>query len=353
MKPGKGSYRIAIVGASSLFGKELATVLKERHFPVSRLIRFPGDEDELELPILDLQDNAEGALGDEGVTASDLDFAFLAARPRELPSFLRGLLAGGKPGRAPRCVVIDLAEGLSASPAKAVLSIAFLDPQTAAKGRARAATRIVSAHPATIVISTLLLRLGARIPLNRAVVQVFSPASQLGSRAIEELQKQTVNLLSFQDIPRVVFGTQLAFNVVPRLGRDCRSSLAELEGQVRWQLAQYLGKRVPLPALHIVQTPVFYALAISLYVETSRPAPAKEVARPCQRSRRSAVGRAHPPVASHRSRSHPGGGCRIERYSGGRGFSRRVASRGCLDLGGGGQHPPGGRQRSGDCGKSE
>ena len=92
----------------------------------------------------------------------------------------------------------------------------------------------------------------------------------MGSRAIEELQKQTVNLLSFQEIPRAVFGAQLAFNVLPRLGRGGRGSLAILEAQLRRQLTEYLKKRAPVPALHMIQTPVFYALACSLYVETAQ-----------------------------------------------------------------------------------
>ncbi len=278
MKSGQGSYRVAIVGASSLLGKELAAVLEERNFPLSRLVRVAGDEEEPELPILDLQGTTESALAEEDLSASDLDFAFLAARPRKLPPFLRDLMADGKPGRAPACTVIDLAEGLSTPPAKAVLSIPFLDPSTAAKDRVHAATRIVSAHPATIVISTLLLRLAARFPAEHAVAQVFSPVSEMGSRAIEELQKQTVNLLSFQKIPRAVFGAQQAFNVLPRLGRGGRGPLAGLEAQVRWQLAEYLGKRVPSPALHIVQAPVFYALAVSLYVETHKPVAAGDLA---------------------------------------------------------------------------
>jgi aspartate-semialdehyde dehydrogenase len=121
------------------------------------------------------------------------------------------------------------------------------------------------------------LRLGARFPIASAVAQVFSPASEMGSRAIEELQKQTVNLLSFQKIPQAVFGTQLAFNVLPRLGRGGRSSLTGLEGWVRRQLSEVLKKRAPLPALHIVQTPVFYSLACSLYVETAQPVPPADV----------------------------------------------------------------------------
>ncbi|MBI1941397.1 MAG: hypothetical protein HYS33_07825 [Acidobacteria bacterium] len=272
MKSGQGSCRVAIVGASSLLGKELIAVLEARHFPVSRLVRIAGDEDEPELPIIDFHDNIESALADEDVSAGDFDFVFIASRPGELPSFLRDARANEKSG----CVMIDLAErpGAAAPP----LRIPFLDEKTAHNGRSGAVREIVSAHPATIVLSALLLRLAARFPIESAVAQVFSPASEMGSRAIEELQKQTVNLLSFQKIPRAVFGSQQAFNVLPRLGRGGRSSLADFEAQVRRQVAEYLGQRSPLPALRIVQTPVFCALACSLYVVTEKPVTPKQVA---------------------------------------------------------------------------
>jgi aspartate-semialdehyde dehydrogenase len=44
-----------------------------------------------------------------------------------------------------------------------------------------------------------------------------------------------------------------------------------VENHLRRQLKQYLANRVPLPALRVYQVPVFYSLAISLYVETERP----------------------------------------------------------------------------------
>ena len=57
MKRDTQGYRVAVVGASSLLGKELLTVLEERGFPVARLITLgPGEEDP-ELPIVDLDGN--------------------------------------------------------------------------------------------------------------------------------------------------------------------------------------------------------------------------------------------------------------------------------------------------------
>jgi aspartate-semialdehyde dehydrogenase len=128
------------------------------------------------------------------------------------------------------------------------------------------------------VISSLLLRMAARFPLKSAVAQIFVSASESGSRGVEELQRQTVNILSFQKAPDKVFGAQLAFNVLSRLGRSARGELSALEAQVRQQLRAYLGDRVPLPALRLIQVPVFHSLGVSMYVETAEPVTAEGAA---------------------------------------------------------------------------
>lgn len=277
MRPAARGYRVAIVGASSLLGKELLAVLEDRNFPVSRLVTFEADEEEPDLPIIDLREHAQTTVTDEDIADAELDFAFLAARLRESPRFLR-VPGDGLPGpritSPPHCTVIDLGEG----PGEAgTLTVPFLDRSVFEHSESKL---FVSAHPAAIVISTLLLRLAARFPLKGAVAQVFVPASEIGPQAIEELQKQTVNLLSFHKIPESIFGTQLAFNLLPRLGRGRRrgtrragaGELSELENRVRKQLRDYLADRVPQPAVRLCQAPVFHSLAFSLYVETLQPA---------------------------------------------------------------------------------
>jgi len=278
-------YRIAVVGASSLLGKELLTVLEEHHFPYSRLVTFSDEEDEPELPILDLREGPPTSALDENVPASSLDFAFIAARSRHMPSFLDPGQASGQ-GR-PGCLVIDLSTPAPMEetvgppipfPPRAArvpfLERSFPLPEAEDGGESRV---YVSARPATIVISCLLLRLGARFPLKSAVAHVFPSVSEIGSRGIEELQKQTVNLLSFQKIPRKVFGAQLAFNLLSRPCGTGRSELVALENGLREQLKGYLQGRVPLPALRLLQVPVFHSLAVSLFVETGKPAAPEKV----------------------------------------------------------------------------
>ncbi|HWT82379.1 MAG TPA: hypothetical protein VN648_26640, partial [Candidatus Methylomirabilis sp.] len=54
MTPALQGYRVAVVGASSLLGEELLTVLEERSFPVSRLLSFEDPSKDDGLPIVDL-----------------------------------------------------------------------------------------------------------------------------------------------------------------------------------------------------------------------------------------------------------------------------------------------------------
>jgi aspartate-semialdehyde dehydrogenase len=277
-----GGFRVAVIGASSLLGKELLAILKERQFPISRLVT-PGalDDAEPDLPVLDLSGGLEAVVTESDVGESDLDFVFLAGPLR--PSAKKAapendatpfLGSSKRLASATLCKVIDMSESLAGEPG-GVLSVPFLDRGAVPEDRRTAdpASRFfVSAHPATIVISALLLRLAARYPMKIVVAQVFGPVSEIGSQAIDELQKQTLNLLSFQKIPQAVFGTQLAFNLLPRFGRSQSPHITNLESRVQKEMADYLGRRVPSPALRVIYGPVFHSLACSIYVEMVQPA---------------------------------------------------------------------------------
>lgn len=280
MKPGKEGYRIAVVGASSLLGKELMSILEQGKFPVSRLLTFEADENEPELPILDLGHASGGVVDEAEINEAELDFTFLATHLKDLPSFLKSWQGQDS---AARSLLIDLvgdglpAEGASDQPhrgsgADGHLGIPFLDHRFPVAGVHTNAPRLLtSPHPAAIAISALMLRLAARFPLKSAMAQVFCSASEWGSRGVEELQRQTVNILSFQKVPDEIFGSQLAFNLLSRLGQSGKGDMKPLENRLHSQLRRYLGGRVPVPAMRVITVPTFYSVGVSLYVETAEP----------------------------------------------------------------------------------
>jgi aspartate-semialdehyde dehydrogenase len=130
----------------------------------------------------------------------------------------------------------------------------------------------VIAHPAAIAIALFLRRLHAQDEIRRAIIQVFAPASERGANAVEELQEQTVNLLSFKTLPRAVFDTQLGFNLLARYGEEAPVALEESELRIERHLATLLdlpgeGEGAPMPSLRLIQAPVFHGYSISAWVE--------------------------------------------------------------------------------------
>jgi aspartate-semialdehyde dehydrogenase len=123
------------------------------------------------------------------------------------------------------------------------------------------------AHPAAITLALLLLRARKAAAIRRAVATVFEPVSEQGRPGMDELHEQTVNLLSFQPMPTGVFDSQVAFNMIGRYGPGSAQSLEAIESRIAGHLGALLGGHTPLPALMLVQAPVFHAHTFSLYIE--------------------------------------------------------------------------------------
>ena len=137
----------------------------------------------------------------------------------------------------------------------------------------------IVAHPAATAIAMVLQRLNATYPIARAVIHIFEPASECGTEGIEELQQQTVNLLSFQPVPKKVFDTQLAYAMLAELGEEATISLAEMEDRIERHLASLLERLegVPMPSLRLIQAPVFHGYSFSFWIEFEDAPGASEI----------------------------------------------------------------------------
>jgi len=130
----------------------------------------------------------------------------------------------------------------------------------------------VIAHPAAIALALFLRRVQSQDPIRRSVIQIFAPASEFGTAGVEELQQQTVSLLSFKSLPQAIFDTQLAFNLLSRYGDDAPQSLEQSELRIERHLATLLalpgeGEGAPMPSLRLIQAPVFHGYTFSAWVE--------------------------------------------------------------------------------------
>ena len=128
------------------------------------------------------------------------------------------------------------------------------------------------AHPAAIALALFLRRLHANEAVRSSVIEIFAPASEYGTAGVEELQGQTVSLLSFKKIPHAIFDTQLSFTMLARYGDEARLALEETELRIERHLATLLalpgpGEGAPMPSLRLIQAPVFHGYSFGAWVE--------------------------------------------------------------------------------------
>ncbi|MFQ5926094.1 MAG: Asd/ArgC dimerization domain-containing protein [Terriglobia bacterium] len=247
-------FRVAIVGATSLRGKELKELLAAGPLPVEKLTLLDDDEALGQLTDYEGEPTFLQTIAPETFQAGEL--VFFASTT---PDFTR---KHWHHAAAAHAVVIDLSHALLDEPGVTV-RVAFLP-----KHQTGSALRcVVAPHPVVVVLLALLLPLHERFGLVRAVANVFEPVSERGLPAMDELQEQTVQLLSFQELPRAVFDAQLAFNLLAGYGSRSRLHLEEIESVVARELERCAPELAARTALRFLQAPVFHGLAVSLWAD--------------------------------------------------------------------------------------
>jgi aspartate-semialdehyde dehydrogenase len=250
-------YRVAIVGAASLKGKEIAEILQDRNFPAVDVRLLDDDESLGQLE----------ALGDEisfiqSVRAEQferVDFTFFASDQHCTRN-------NWKTARDRGSTIVDLSFALEQEPGASVRST-WIERLSGQPVRPELQPGpVVVAHPAATVLALLVLRAAQVSPVERLVATVFEPASEHGQKGMDELHEQTVNLLSFQELPKNVFDTQVAYNLVTHYGPRAKPPLEAVSQRILKHYRQ-IAPGVAEPALLLVQAPVFHGHAFAVYLE--------------------------------------------------------------------------------------
>jgi aspartate-semialdehyde dehydrogenase len=130
----------------------------------------------------------------------------------------------------------------------------------------------VAVQPAAAVLASFLRTIHSHAPVVKAVITVYEPASERGERGVNELQQQTIGLLSFRAVPKDLFDSQLTFTMLARYGAEAPVTLADFELRIDRHLASLLAREegIPMPSLRLVQAPVFHGYSFSVWVEFAK-----------------------------------------------------------------------------------
>ena len=251
---------VALVGSDSLLGREVRDIVATSELGIA--LNLIGAEEEEVGKLTRVGDEPSLVIELSAESLAEARVIVLAAGPAASRKALE--FAGDPPDAA----IVDLTFAAEERPeARLRAPIVESDSSDAAD-----AAYHVIAHPAAIALAMFLRRLQIDHPIRRSIIHVFVPASEHGTPAVQELQEQTVNLLSFKSLPKTIFDAQLSFNLLARYGDEAPTTLEETELRVERHLATLLdlpgdGEGAPMPSLRVIQAPVFHGYSFSAWVE--------------------------------------------------------------------------------------
>ena len=247
---------VAVVGATGAVGETMLSILEQRDFPVGEVYplassRSAGKRVEFknkQLVVEDLEtfdfNKAQVGLFSPGASVS----AIHAPRAAE---------AG--------CVVID-----NTSQFRYDDDVPLVVPEVNPHAVADYKNRGIIANPncSTIQMLVALKPIYDAVGIERINVCTYQAVSGTGKEAIEELAKQTADLLNAKDINCEVYPKQIAFNALPHIDSFQENGYTKEEMKMVWETRKIFEDEAIQVNPTAVRIPVFYGHSEAVHIET-------------------------------------------------------------------------------------
>jgi len=260
-------FHVAVVGATGAVGQTMLSILAERGFPVGKL------------SVLASARSAGNTVEFDGGKVTVEDLATFDPAGVEIALFS----AGGSISReyAPKfaaagAVVIDNSSTFRYD-ADVPLVVSEVNPE-AARNRPRGI--IANPNCSTMQLMPVLAPIHRRYGIERINVATYQSASGAGQSGMEELGRQTAQLLGFQAIESKKFPVQIAFNLIPHIDEFLDNGYTKEEMKLVWETRKILGDDSIQVNPTAVRVPVFYGHSEAVNIETRdkiTPAQAREL----------------------------------------------------------------------------
>ncbi len=248
------SFNIALVGATGSIGEALVELLEERDFPVKELHLLASSESAGQS--LSFRGRQVRVRSLDAFDFAQVQLSFFAAGADVTRAQHERVLAAG-------CSLIDLSAALPLSQAPCVLPEAGLDGLPAW----RAPWLLSSPTPCAVATALVLTALRPLLQPRQVQLTAMLSASTLGRSGVQELARQTAELLNGRPLEPKGLDRQVAFNLLAQVGALDEQGHAELEKRLASELQQLLG----VPDLPVSATcalaPVFFGDSLALGVQ--------------------------------------------------------------------------------------
>jgi len=256
------ALKVAVLGATTMVGKEILSVLAERGFPADEVIALSSRK----------AMGAEVSFGEKTLKTRDVDeFDFSTIQ-------LCIMATGDQPARkygakiSASCVVIDTSRAFRNDP-QVPLIVSGVNAG-AIEGYSK---RNIISVPDGVVsqLVTVLKPLHDAAGVTRAVVSTYQSVGGEGQRAIDELWVQTKGLYVNQAPDPKEFPRQIAFNVIPQIDDVMDDGFTEEEWRVSHEVRKIVDNDIQVVA-SCVRVPTFVGVGQMVHLELAEPLPANE-----------------------------------------------------------------------------
>ncbi len=248
-------FKVAVVGATGAVGETMLSILADRRFPAAEVIALASERSA----------GMAVAFGDEELIVQDLasfdpagvDIALFSAGGSISKEYAPKFAAKG-------AVVIDNSSAFRYDD-DVPLVVAEVNPE-AAKVRPRGI--IANPNCSTMQMLVALKPIHDAAGIERINVATYQSVSGAGRSAMEELGRQTAQLLGFQEIEPQKFPLQIAFNLIPHIDEFLDNGYTKEEMKLVWETRKILGDERIQVNPTAVRVPVFYGHSEAVNVET-------------------------------------------------------------------------------------
>ena len=259
------NLNIAVVGATGLVGEAMLEILQERDFPVGRLyplaserslgksVRFRGHD----LPV--------AVLDDHDFTDTDIALFSAGASVSEIHA-PRAVDAG--------CVVVDNTSRFRNEP-----DIPLVVPEVNPAALAGLRPRNIIANPncSTIQLVVALKPVYDAAGISRINVATYQAVSGAGRQQVEELARQSTELMSGRAEDADSESIPIAFNAIPQIDAFEDNGYTREEMKMVWETRKIFGDDQIMISATAVRIPVFIGHSEAVSIETREKISATEV----------------------------------------------------------------------------
>jgi aspartate-semialdehyde dehydrogenase len=247
---------VAVVGATGAVGEAMLEILHQRQFPVGKVYALASERSA----------GSRVSFGNKSLVVEDLatfDFSKV-----QVGLFSPGASVSAEyapKAAASGCVVVD-----NTSQFRYEKDIPLVVPEVNPDAVADYKKRGIIANPncSTIQMMVALKPIYDAVGITRINVCTYQAVSGSGKPAMDELAKQTADLLNGRPVEASVYPKQIAFNVLPHIDVFQENGYTKEEMKMVWETRKIMGDDSIQVNPTAVRVPVFFGHSEAIHIET-------------------------------------------------------------------------------------